>query len=84
VTVRCRGAGAGQGAVLEVEDSGPGIAPALRAAVFQRYVRLDHKTSGNGLGLAIVRDIAAAHRARIAIDSGPDGRGALFSVHFPS
>jgi two-component system sensor histidine kinase TctE len=84
VTVRCRGAGAGQGAVLEMEDSGPGIAPALRAAVFQRYVRLDHKTSGNGLGLAIVRDIAAAHRARIAIDSGPDGRGALFSVHFPS
>jgi two-component system sensor histidine kinase TctE len=47
-------------------------------------VRLDHKTSGNGLGLAIVRDIAAAHAARIAIDSAPDGRGALFSVYFPS
>jgi two-component system sensor histidine kinase TctE len=90
VTVRCRGLGdaigtvAGRGGVLEVEDSGPGIAPALRAAVFQRYVRLDHKTSGNGLGLAIVRDIAAAHAARIAIDSAPDGRGALFSVYFPS
>ncbi|WP_228893124.1 sensor histidine kinase [Pseudoduganella aquatica] len=92
VTVRCMPGEAGGGAltggtVLEVEDSGPGIAPALREAVFKRYVRLDDKVAGSGLGLAIVRDIAAAHGARIAIASatgGQAGQGALFSVRFPA
>ena len=92
VTVRCTPGEAGGGAltggtVLEVEDSGPGIAPALREAVFKRYVRLDDKVAGSGLGLAIVRDIAAAHGARIAIASasgGQAGQGALFSVRFPA
>ena len=89
VTVRCLpgepGGGAlTGGAVLEVEDSGPGIAPALREAVFRRYVRLDDKIAGSGLGLAIVRDIAAAHGARIAIAGGAGGQGALFSVAFPA
>lgn len=92
VTVRCMPGEPGGGAltggtVLEVEDSGPGIAPALREAVFKRYVRLDDKVAGSGLGLAIVRDIAAAHGARIAIASatgGQAGQGALFSVRFPA
>ncbi|CAN7290439.1 sensor histidine kinase [Pseudoduganella sp. LjRoot289] len=87
VTVRCLpgdGGGRDGGALLEVEDSGPGIAPALRETVFRRYVRLDDKVDGSGLGLAIVRDIVSAHGARIAIASGADGRGALFSVRFPA
>jgi two-component system sensor histidine kinase TctE len=50
--------------------------------VFDRFVRLDDKTTGSGLGLAIVRDIALAHGAAIAIDSGAAG-GAVFSVRFP-
>ncbi|KQV80781.1 histidine kinase [Massilia sp. Root351] len=88
VTVRCRPGEEGGGAltggtVLEVEDSGPGIAPALREAVFRRYVRLDDTIAGSGLGLAIVRDIAAAHGARIAVASPAGGQGALFSVRFP-
>ncbi|NHZ62530.1 sensor histidine kinase [Massilia genomosp. 1] len=70
-------------AVLQVEDSGPGIAPHLRGRVFQRYVRLDDKTEGSGLGLAIVRDIALAHKARIDVAAGPGGKGTLMSVHFP-
>jgi len=82
VTVRCMHDG--QFGVLEVEDSGPGIASAERERVFSRFVRLDDKTAGSGLGLAIVRDVALAHRARITVDAGKDGRGALFRVRFPA
>ncbi|WP_426318261.1 sensor histidine kinase [Pseudoduganella sp. R-43] len=72
------------GGMLTVEDSGPGIPQAKRAAVFQRFQRLDEKTNGSGIGLAIVRDIATAHGASVAIDTPASGRGALFSVYFPS
>lgn len=89
VTVRCfRDGGAG---MLIVEDDGPGIAPVQRERVFTRFVRLVANANGNangnadgsGLGLAIVRDIALAHGASIAIESNPAGRGAVFSVRFP-
>ena len=82
VTVRCRPDG-GHG-VFEIEDSGPGIAPQQRAMVFQRFVRLDDKSTGSGLGLAIVRDIALAHGATVAIGSGEHGVGMLMSVRFPA
>lgn len=72
------------GGMLTVEDSGPGIPPAKRASVFQRFQRLDKKTNGSGIGLAIVRDIATAHGASVAIDTPASGQGALFSVYFPS
>jgi two-component system sensor histidine kinase TctE len=81
VTVACRQTSAG--ALLTVEDSGPGIPPGRREAVFSRFVRLDDKTTGSGLGLAIVRDIAHAHGATVSIDSPVSGQGALFSVQFP-
>ncbi len=50
--------------------------------VFQRYVRLDEKSAGNGLGLAIVRDVAAAHGAGIALADANGGAGLLISVRF--
>jgi two-component system sensor histidine kinase TctE len=68
--------------LLMVEDNGPGIPPAQREQVFNRYVRLDDKTHGSGLGLAIVRDIAAVHGARLTISAPFDGQGALFVVKF--
>jgi two-component system sensor histidine kinase TctE len=81
VTVRCCvEAGA---ALLLVEDSGPGIAPEQRAAVFERFVRLDERTTGSGLGLAIVRDIAQVHGAEVTLGERPGG-GAVFSVRFPA
>ena len=81
VTVRCQPDG--DDGVLVVEDSGPGIAPAQRELVFQRFVRLDDKSSGSGLGLAIVRDIALAHGATISIAEGPGGAGMALAVRFP-
>ncbi|MDC8759989.1 sensor histidine kinase [Janthinobacterium fluminis] len=80
VTVSCRPDGAG--GLLLVEDSGPGIAPALRELVFQRFVRLDDKTVGSGLGLAIVRDIALAHGATITSGAAANGQGTLFTLRF--
>ncbi|MFM2089139.1 MAG: hypothetical protein RLZZ237_4008 [Pseudomonadota bacterium] len=75
-----------QGAVLEVEDSGAGIAPAERERVFTPFYRvasaLERNPGGAGLGLAIVRDIAALHGARLELATASYGHGLKVSVHF--
>jgi two-component system sensor histidine kinase TctE len=81
VTVSCA-ALAGAGAMLRVEDNGPGIPAHLRERVFERFVRLDEGTHGSGLGLAIVRDIANLHGAELVLSSAQGG-GAVFTVTFP-
>jgi two-component system sensor histidine kinase TctE len=77
VTVRVRAdsdaeyGGAGR-AMLEVEDTGPGIAPAERLNVFERFYRiLGSNADGSGLGLAIVREIALQHSAEVDIFGNP-------------
>jgi signal transduction histidine kinase len=68
------------GAELElvVADDGPGIDPADRVRVFDRFTRLDDARSrdegGSGLGLPIAREIVEAHGGRISIGDGPGGR----------
>ena len=66
-------------AELAVQDDGPGIPAADRATVFERFTRLDearHRDAGGiGLGLAIVRDVVAAHHGTVTIeDAGPGAR----------
>jgi len=80
VTVGC---GMDGGATqFSVVDSGPGIPAARRAAVFERFVRLDDKTTGSGLGLAIVRDIALAHGASVQLtDAGSGGTQVVVRFH---
>ena len=57
---------------VTVEDSGPGIAPAHRARVMQRFVRETADAApGSGLGLAIVQAVAQAHGATVALDASP-------------
>lgn len=82
VTVSCQM----QGAVgmLKVEDAGPGIPESEKEMIFSRFYRLDQTQSGSGLGLAIVRDIAQDHEASISVESGPDGKGTVFTVLFPA
>lgn len=76
----------GEHAVLSVEDDGPGIAAADRERVFGRFVRLDANRSrregGAGLGLAIVREIVAAHQGSVAITDRP-GSGTRVTVQLP-
>jgi two-component system sensor histidine kinase TctE len=72
--------------VIEVEDSGPGIAPAERERVFSPFYRAASaqaaNAEGTGLGLAIVRDIAAMHKATITLLEGEQGRGLKAVVRF--
>jgi two-component system sensor histidine kinase TctE len=61
---------------LEVEDDGPGIPPAERERVLERFYRMPGTPgTGSGLGLAIVREIAAGHRAAILIGEGAGEKG---------
>ncbi|MEK9952173.1 MAG: sensor histidine kinase N-terminal domain-containing protein [Curvibacter sp.] len=72
--------------VLQVEDSGPGIAPAERELIFQPFYRaLGNDVDGSGLGLPIAQEIAQQHRARISVeDTRPSQTppGARFTVRF--
>ena len=71
-------------AVLRVVDNGPGIPPAERTRVFDRFYRRPGTSPpGSGLGMAIVKAIADTHGAVVRLDSGPDGRGLAVSVSFP-
>ena len=70
--------------MLVVEDDGPGIPPAERTLVLERfYRRAQSPGEGSGLGLAIAREIAARHGAELTIDTGIDARGLKVSVRFP-
>lgn len=58
------------GAELKIEDSGPGIPVEERERVFDRfYRRRDTTVTGNGLGLAIAKEIAVRHGASIVLES---------------
>jgi two-component system, OmpR family, sensor histidine kinase TctE len=75
------------GATLEVEDSGPGIAAAEREKVFAPFYRatatMERNPGGAGLGLAIVRDIAALHGATLTLADASGPQGLLVRVAFP-
>ncbi|MFE1764752.1 sensor histidine kinase [Streptomyces angustmyceticus] len=69
--------------VLGVEDRGPGVPPQRREAVFRRFQRRPD-SPGSGLGLTLVAQQAALHRARLRVLDGPGGRGARFEAVFPA
>ncbi len=78
VTVRLE-AGAGR-VVLRIGDQGPGIAPALRHKVFERFYRVPGQDqAGSGLGLAIAERAAARNGAVIRLEDG-EGAGGLTAV----
>jgi two-component system sensor histidine kinase TctE len=75
-------------ALLEVEDTGPGIPATERLNVFERFYRiLGNNAEGSGLGLAIVREIALQHGAEIDVFANPRTHqpklpGCLFRLTF--
>ncbi|GEO81909.1 sensor histidine kinase [Pararhodospirillum oryzae] len=75
--------GAGMVRVV-LDDQGPGIPPADRARVFERFARLDEAraTPGNGLGLTMVGAVIEAHGGTITLDDAPGG-GLRVIVTFP-
>jgi two-component system sensor histidine kinase TctE len=72
VTIRVRAEECLRRAYLEVEDTGPGIAPSERAHIFERFYRiLGTNVEGSGLGLAIVREVAQQHDAAVEVFNNP-------------
>ncbi len=69
-------------AVVRVTDDGPGIAPDDLGRVFDRFFTTRERKKGSGLGLALVRAVAEAHRGTVTVSSEP-GRGATFLVRLP-
>jgi two-component system, OmpR family, sensor histidine kinase PrrB len=70
------------GALLTVDDDGPGIPEADRERIFEPFARLqDTNGDGSGLGLALVEQQARHHGAHIEVGDSPLG-GARFSVRF--
>jgi len=59
--------------VIDVDDDGIGLDPAMRDRVLSRGVRADEAAPGSGLGLAIVRELAEAYGGAIALDRSPQG-----------
>ena len=82
--VDLRGAVVDDGVVFTVSDTGPGIARADQARIFDRFARgADARYRGSGLGLAISRSIVDAHGGRIWVEGEP-GAGARFCFILPA
>lgn len=84
--VRLRARVSGNGVEIEVDDDGPGVPPAERERVFDRFARLDEarssQTGGSGLGLAIVRAVVESGGGRVFCGASDLG-GARFSIWLP-
>ena len=72
--------GTGAQPFVRVSDTGPGIPPADREAVFRKFFRTDasRTTSGSGLGLSLVAEIVALHRFGITL--GDERPGCRFEL----
>lgn len=72
--------------VLDVADTGIGIAPDQLGRIFERFYQVDgsmtRRYGGTGLGLALVKQIVEAHCGRVTVDSQP-GQGSTFRVLLP-
>ena len=76
---------AGRCLTLIVADDGPGISPASREQVFERFWRgTGHDVPGTGLGLAIVRQAVGRMGGTVHIEDGLDGRGVAFRIELPT
>ena len=69
-------------AVLEVGDTGCGIAPEALPRIFDPFFSTKEMGRGTGLGLSIVYGIVERHGGRIEVESAP-GRGSVFRLRLP-
>lgn len=71
-------------AKIAITDNGKGISPDHLPHIFERMYQCDQSRSagGNGLGLSIVKELVAAHKGKITVDSTPN-IGTTFTLLFP-
>jgi two-component system sensor histidine kinase FlrB len=67
-------------AVIRVRDNGPGVPAEFRARVFEPFFTT--RSSGTGLGLAVVKSVALAHGGAVTIEDAP--AGACFALELPA
>lgn len=78
--VRIAVVGAEDGAIITVDDEGPGVSDALKAAVFEEFRRgPDAREGGSGIGLSLVARFASLHGGRAWVEDRPGG-GSSFRV----
>ena len=78
------------GVTLSIYDTGPGVPPAFRDRIFDKFFRLEHQqpdhrshARGAGIGLYMCRQIVELHGGRIACTAGANDRGARITVDLP-
>lgn len=73
----------GRDAAISVKDSGPGVAPADRERIFDRFWRAERgDRPGAGIGLSIVKTVADTYGGSISVGDAPSG-GAIFTLRLP-
>jgi len=86
VSITC--AASEQAVTIEIRDTGIGIAPEFLPHVFERFRQADSTTKrqqgGLGLGLAIAEHLVLQHGGRVSAASDGLGRGATFTLEFPT
>jgi signal transduction histidine kinase len=85
IAVRCRAEA--ELVVVEVSDTGVGIAPELLPLIFDVLVQgptsIDRAQGGLGLGLALVKELTALHGGKVSVHSDGHGKGCTFAVSLP-
>jgi PAS domain S-box-containing protein len=85
--IRVRHYSQGAEAVIEIADTGVGIAPELLPHIFELFVQgdrtLDRSQGGLGVGLAICKQLIEMHRGTVTAHSEGVGRGATFKIRLP-
>jgi signal transduction histidine kinase len=80
--VRIRTSSNARRVVVEIEDTGVGIAPELKRRIFEPFFTTKPPGTGTGLGLSISRDIITAAGGSLEVSSEP-GKGATFRIELP-
>ena len=71
--------------MVNVSDSGPGVAPEEQSRIFDKFYRGRHSgrfPDGTGMGLSIAKGIVEAHGGRLSVSVRPEG-GSIFSLRLP-
>jgi signal transduction histidine kinase len=83
VEVGCRAGAAGSPPVLFVRDNGIGIDARHLETVFGLFDKIDARSEGTGVGLALVKRIVETHGGRVWVESEGEGHGACFCLALP-
>ena len=74
--------------LITCSDEGPGIPASQRRKVFEPFTQVAESqtqtTTGAGIGLAVVAELVAAHRGRVWVEDGANGRGTRVVIELPA